>query len=386
MIEHTGTWFVRRRQRRLDRVARRTFDRLLADPASYRSAPSTLVVGAYSALVLLLAVGAVAGLAWATTRASGIGWFFVGLGWACLIAVRPRGFGLDEDVVRLGRADYPGIHALVGEMARAVGIRPPDVIGVNLDFNAYVAPVGWRGRNALVLGMPFMTLGSWPERLGTIGHELGHLRGGDAVRLRLIGSASLILSGVHYLVAPAAGVEDPWAHGGMAYESTESGVFDDLGRWVQTVLALPFLGLLRLHERLDLASSQHLEYLADRRSAEVVGSASMVNALLGDPEGIRTVTAAAARRDEDPFAVLRDRPALSSDQAAARLHLLEKESARADDTHPLDHLRIKLVQASALPPSPTMPGEEACLRAEAELARLRDRFRREFTDLLVHDL
>lgn len=238
----------------------------------------------------------------------------------------------------------------------------------------------------MVLGLPLMSLGSWHERLGTIGHELGHLRGRDTVRSRVIGAAGFILGGVHYLVAPAEGHEDPRAHGGFAYESTGSGVFDDVARLVLTLLALPFFGLLRVLERLNLASRQHQEYLADRRSAEVVGSAGLVAAQLWDLDGIRTATAAAARRGEDPFAVLLARPELTGAQAAARLLVLEQEKARADDTHPLDHLRVKLLKAAALPPSSAMPGETACLRAEAELARLRDAYRRELTDQLVFDL
>ena len=133
-------------------------------------------------------------MVWATTRASGFGWFLVALGWACLIVVRPRGFRLRPDVLLLAPADYPGLHALVREMAEAVEVRPPDVLGVDLSLNAFVAPIGWRGQNAMVLGLPFISLGSWHERLGAVGHELGHLRGGDTLRLRLVAWAGWILS------------------------------------------------------------------------------------------------------------------------------------------------------------------------------------------------
>ena len=376
-----------RAQRKRDRVAMRTFEKLRANPSSYRSAPSTWGAAVFSACVLLGAAAAVAALAWATIRADGaVEWFLVALGWAVVLVVRPRRHRLPDDVRVLRRADHPGIWELVDEMARAVGVEPPDVVAVDLAFNAYVTPIGWGRRDALVLGLPLMSLGTWHERAGTIGHELGHLRGRDTLRLRLVAAADRILNGAEYLVAPDAGFEDRWARGSMADESSGNGFFDDLARWVQALLALPFQGLSRVLDRLDLASSQHLEYLADRRSAEVVGSEALAQALLRDLEGIRTATAAAARRDQDPFAALLARPALSSAQQEEHLRLLEAESARADDTHPLDHLRVKLVRAAALLPSPVMPVEATCRRAESELVELREVHRKAFADELVYDL
>lgn len=375
-----------RRQRRRDLAAQRAFDKLLANPASYPRSPATSTAVVFAVVVICAALAAVALLVWATTRASGVGWFLVVLGWACVIVVRPRAGRLERDVQVLDPADFPGIHGLVAEMARAVGVRPPEVIGVDVALNAYVAPIGWTRRNAMVLGLPLMSLGTWDERLGVIGHELGHLRGRDTPRIRVIGAAGFILSGVHYLVAPAEGYEDPWAHGGFAYESTGSGFFDDLARWVQTMLALPFIGLLRILDRLDLSSGQHREYLADRRSAEVVGSSAMVDSQLRDLAGLWTAAAAAARRGEDPFAFLESRPALDPSQSAARLLVLEQERARVNDTHPPGHLRIKLLQAAGFPPSAATSDEPTRLSADAELSRLRDRHRRELVDQLVYDL
>lgn len=50
----SGGWFARRHQAYVDRAAQRVHDRLLADPASFRTAPSTL--GALLLSVLVIAV------------------------------------------------------------------------------------------------------------------------------------------------------------------------------------------------------------------------------------------------------------------------------------------------------------------------------------------
>ena len=373
-----------RAQRRRDRTAHLTYERLLQDQASYRSAPSTRAAVLVAAGVIVAALVALAALVWASMNAHGVvQWFLVGLGWACVIVARPRAHRLPGDVIVLDAASYPGLHQLVREMAPAVGVRAPAVLGVNLDFNAYVVQLGWRGRNAMVLGLPLMTLGTWPERLGTIGHELGHLRGRDTFRGHLVASAGRILGGVLYLIAPNSS-RHVWAQGISWAGSGASGALSGLTNVFQAIAALPFVAVITLLERVQLSSGQHREYLADRRSAEVVGSDAMAHGFLYHFDGLETAARSAARRGEDPFEVLLLQPPLTRAGADVRLRELENESARADATHPLDHLRIKLIQASGLPPSPAMPGESTWARAEEELARLREERRKRFGKELIY--
>ncbi len=373
------------RQRWTDRAAQRMFERLLAQPAAYTSTPST-VVATCLAMVVVGGYLAILGLlVWATLNATGFVWVIVALGWACVIVSRPRPFRLPPDVLVLQPEEFPGLHALTAEIARGVGVTSPRVLGVELSFNAYVAPLGLiTNKDAMVLGLPMMSLGSWSERIGVVGHELGHLRGRDTTRSRLIGAAYEILDGIHYVLAPEPGQRNRWAPGGVARESYGAGFFEDLTRWVQGLLALPFFAATLLLVRVTLASDQHREYLADRRAAEVVGSHAVAASLLWDIEGIRTAAAAAARRQENPFEALLGRKSMTSEQAAARLATLERKVHRSDSTHPPDHLRIKLVSAGALPASSTMPVENITLAAEAELHTLRERYQREFRDRLIH--
>jgi heat shock protein HtpX len=351
------------------------FDSLLARPSSYRRAPSTRAATALAFAVLVAAVGFVAFLVWATAHVSGpVAIGLVALGWASVLVMRPRRRRLSRDAVVLDPTTFPGIHALLASVGTAVGVTAPAIVAVNLDFNAYVTRIGRiRGSDAIVLGLPMMSLGSWHERIGVLGHELGHLRGRDTARGRLIGSAASVLARARYLVAPSR----DWVTGQSPSVATTA---------IQGALGLPFLGLALALDRLAVSDGQHREYLADRRATEVVGSDAVVGFLLRDLEGISTATASAARRGEDPFDSLLARPCLTSAERGARLAALEREVHRADATHPPDHLRVKLARASALPPSTAMPGERACLRAEAELVDLRAAKSAEFSTLLRHDL
>jgi Zn-dependent protease with chaperone function len=375
------TRYQRVRQRWADRAAQRMFDRLRADPASFRSAPST-VAATFVAVLILAATGVLlAVLVWGTWHASGMGWVLVVLGWLVVLALRPRPHWLPRSAVVLEEAAYPGLHALVREMSRAVGVRAPGILAVDVDLNAYVTSIGIRGRSAMVLGLPILSLLGWPARLGVIGHELGHLRGRDTARGRIEAAAASVVGGMHYLLSP--GEEELYTSWDPEPELETAGGFAAVvARGVQAVLAAPFLLLAVLLDRLSMSSRQHREYLADRRAAEVVGSDALVEFLVLDLDGLWTTTTAAARRGENPFDHLLARPTPSPSYRASRLALLSREKHRADATHPPDDLRIRLLESEPRPPSPSMPTSATCTRAEQELVGLRAAATKEFSQAL----
>jgi heat shock protein HtpX len=378
-----GTWFERSRQRWVDRAAQRMFGRLAANPASYRSAPSTVAATALAILILAAVAGALALLVWVTLHASGPEWVVVVLGWLAVIVVRPRIPRLPREAVVLDDADYPGLHSLIRQMASAVGVLPPRIVAVDLDFNAYVMPVGIRGRPAMVLGLPSMTLLSWHARLGVIGHELGHLRGLDTGRGRIIGAARGSLAGLHHLLAPSddnLNMADHSEHPGL---DPGGGFAVVVTQCIQTVVAAPFLLLMVLLDRLSLSARQHQEYLADRRAAEVVGSEGVAENLYLDVDAVAAAAAGATRRGEDPFEHLGSKAALTSTRRAARLRELAAAPRRADATHPPNDLRIRLLLADPRPPSPAGPTEIDCARAEQELVLLRAAMSKRFGDDLM---
>lgn len=375
--------YERLRQRWVDRAALRTFERLLAQPSSFDSSPSDRAALALSGLVLVLAVAYLIFLTWAALHARGVvGWFFVTLGWAVAFAARPRHGRLPSGVTRLRREDYPALHEVVDRMSAAVGVRPPQVLGVYVGFNAYVTSIGppFAGGNAMVIGLPLFSLGGWSGRLGVLGHELGHLRGRDTVRRRVLASAAAVVDGLRYLLSPSQGLaiaRSRYPNGATLLYPLAAGI----ANLVQSALVAPLHLLALLMQRLELSAFQHREYLADRRAAEVVGADALIEFLLLNYRGLATTAGAAARRGQDPFEVLLGRPPMTPVERKHRLAQLESMTHPADATHPPDHLRIRLLQVGALRPGPNMPDAAVLAAAETELTRLRREHRRALVEL-----
>ncbi|MBO9522965.1 MAG: M48 family metalloprotease [Nocardioidaceae bacterium] len=377
------TWYGRLRQRWVDRAVQRMYERLRGDPGSFRTSPSTRAAVALAVVVIAVALGFVGFLVWATLHAhTSVEWGLVALGWAVVVLARPRVVRLPDDATVLGREEYPALHRVVEEMSEAVGAKAPAVLAVDLDFNAYVTSVGrpLRRRSAMVLGLPMMSLPSWSVRLGVIGHEAGHLRGRDTVRNRLFGTADSVLGTARQLLTPGDDLdaEESWYGDSDAAAARAAA---PMVRVILGVLAAPFHAVALLLDRLTVNEGQHREYLADRRSAQVVGSAASVGFLLEADEGLATVVGAAARRGEDPFGVLLDRPPMTAEQRSRRLGALAAERIRADSSHPPTHLRVRLVDEARLVPGSGMPDGATLAAAEAELVRLRGERRRELADL-----
>jgi Zn-dependent protease with chaperone function len=135
-------------------------------------------------------------------------------------------------------------------------------------------------------------------------------------------------------------------------------------------------------ELLETSARQRSEYLADRRAARLVGSAAMASALCWDLVGVQAATSAVARRGEDAYAALLARPDPTPAQVAARAAQAPVRGHRVDGTHPPDALRIRLIERHPVLPSVDFPGEELVAAAEAELAQLRARTRKEFHETL----
>lgn len=345
-------------------------DRLLDSPESFRATPSTHGLTAFSVLVLVVASALVAGLAWLTLRAEGfVAWALVGTGWLVVLACLGRPSRVPDEGVTLQREQFPWLHQLVDEAAQAVGVRSPDVLGVDLDFNAHVASVGLRGRRLLVLGLPLWALETPDERLGTLCHELGHFRGGDTARSRLATTAGSVVARLHWLVHPGQdlwiGQRDTWTD---PDDDELVGTLKPVATALQGILAMPLALVLLVMSRLEARSRQHSEYLADRRAAAVSGTGALVSSLRLDMVGIHTAVRSAVLRGEEPFGFLSSRQA----SAGVRHRVSATNTAhRADASHPPDHLRIGLLEnvpvaATRKPASGIVDGAEREMRVLGE--------------------
>ncbi len=78
----------------------------------------------------------------------------------------------------LRRSDAPGLFEEVAEVARRLGVRPPEE--VRLAFLPCCGVVAWRRSRALLLGLPLLQVLSMAELRAVLAHELAHLARGDA--------------------------------------------------------------------------------------------------------------------------------------------------------------------------------------------------------------
>lgn len=360
-------WLARRRQQHIDRAAQAMHDRLAASPESFRQAPSTIGITVLAVSVLVVAGGAVAAMVWVTGHAEGfVAWIVVGVGWLFLAgSLLKRPPRLPEDTIVLDEAEHPHLHQFVRDVAAAVGARPPRMIAIDTDFNAYVTRVGFRRRTAMVIGLPCWAAFSDDERLGLVGHELGHLRAGDTTRGQVTFAGIGLLARWHWMLYPG--------------HVPGSDVLVGLATQIQRLLALPLGLLLVFAVRLESRSRQHGEYLADRRAAGVAGRSAVVSSMRLDRKGLHTAVRAAVIRGEDPFEFL-DR--WRSERQGRREAMYVDEVHRADASHPPDHLRVSLLERTPEPSQRPVGLRDALHGADRELVALRPTLVRRFSDEL----
>ena len=80
----------------------------------------------------------------------------------------------------LRRLDAPRLFDEVADVARRLGVRPPEEI--RLAFLPCCGVVAWRRSRALLLGMPLLHVLTVAELRAILAHELAHLARGDATR------------------------------------------------------------------------------------------------------------------------------------------------------------------------------------------------------------
>ena len=119
------------------------------------------------------------------------------------VVLRPRVGRLDADLEVLDPRRAPELHALVAEVAAAVGAPVPQVIGVDGSFNAYSTSVGLRRQRVLCLGLPLWGALDGAQRVALIGHELAHFVNGDVRRLLVTQPALTMLGNAADLFRPS---------------------------------------------------------------------------------------------------------------------------------------------------------------------------------------
>jgi len=391
-------WMRARLQENVDRAALRMHDRLAGTTGFEVSAPRASAAMLFSVALHGLALAAIVGMGWSTAHATGgVAWVLVVVGWLVVLAVLiPQRPGLPDDVTLLDPSDAPYVHQLVAELARAVGAPLPARLGVDPSFNAYVSEVGWRGETVLVIGLPLWAASTWEERLGVVGHELGHLRGRDTARGRLLSATSSALQrNVRLLLDP--GADSPFAAVRDADEVEFVGGFEEhVARALLRLFAVPPFLVLLAFERLRADDQQYREYLSDRRAALATGASGLASSLSIDVKGLHTIAVAAVHRGDSPFAALEERAGRRTStitppseppvpaQAPGLAGVLASEQAhRWDATHPPTPLRIDLLSRMGSQSGTALPSAHLCASAQGEVKALQQRLTRQVSDDLL---
>jgi Zn-dependent protease with chaperone function len=173
----------------------------------------------------------------------------LGIATALAWALRPRGLFARrrERPEPLSPEQHPELHALVGRLARRMGVAPPDELQLGPRLNASFGALreGLRRRRILALGVPLFAALDEAELTAVVAHELGHERGGD--------------------VALGA-----WAHRTRAALARTLEGLEGSAFW----LDLPFRAYGWLFLRVSAAVSRAQELAADAGAAEVAGRAA----------------------------------------------------------------------------------------------------------------
>ena len=262
------------------------------------------------------------------------------------VLMRPRPVELPEEAEDVEPDRAPRLHALVSEVAGAIGAPAPRRLRVDHDYNAYWTLAGWRRERVLTLGLPLLTALDPAERVALVAHELGHGRNGDARRGLVVGTALHSLVGLLEALVPDHG-ESGWGPIGALVDG------------VLWLLTRPVVALLYLEYTLLMRDSQRAESLADELAARAAGTgaaAGLLEKLLLEPVWYGLVRTAAVRResDGDLFEALREAVAgVPERERERRRRVARLEDMRLDISHPPTYARLDLLHARP-PRSPSV--------------------------------
>lgn len=256
-----------------------------------------------------------------------VGAFLLLLAWI----TRPRiRIHAGADTILADTASAPELVALVGEVCRLAGARPPAEIRFDQDFNAYVAPLGLH-RRQLVLGAPLWAALGPQERVALLGHEVGHLAHGDLLSGQYVGGAHDTLLAWVELLKP-----DSWdtlvAHVGFAPP-----------RWLVG-------GYLQLFELANATSRRRQELYADLTGVLAGGTAAAValHEITMVTEALDVVANRAAMDPARPplgEVVAARAASFDAVQRAAARHASAGDRRRTDASHPPTVDRLRLVES-----------------------------------------
>jgi hypothetical protein len=229
-----------------ERVATGLYDEITTTTLPERGRGAALVAYALAMIGRLVTLGCVLVAAWVAVLSDGAASVLAVIVLICLVDVAWRWFGryAPGDGELIDPAAAPDLFELVDEVTGSLGLRPVWRIVLGTRFDASIAEIGLRRRHVLYLGHPLWDLLDPGERIALLGHELGHVVNGDALR--------------------GLGTDCPLRR---------------LYRRLPARLSRLLLGLILIQERVFARACQRAEYRADQVAVRVAGRGPVLSLL-----------------------------------------------------------------------------------------------------------
>jgi len=257
-------------------------------------------------------------------------------------------------MLEITRRDAPGMFALIGVLAKRIGVPRPQQVFVNIDANAMVMPTKGlrslaRGELQLCIGLPLLASMSGRQVTGVLAHEFGHFTQRSAM------FCSYIVNSINAWLANRAYERDSlelW----MQRRMNDSmpfvvAVLFWLAQGMIWIVRQVFTGLFQFNVRMTRYMSRQMEYDADRYESRIGGSETFRDTSVE----LRAMSYACGKAHNVNRDALEEGQLLDNFPAAALTlrqrftdadrEILEKDLLREQvthfDTHPPDADRIR---------------------------------------------
>ena len=238
----------------------------------------------------------------------------------------------DELAIPIERFEAPGLFGMVDDLARRMGINPPDAVLLGPDMSFWTANATFKtlaepvSGNVLHVSLPAMALLSKPQLEAVLAHEMAHFRNRDMdVSSRLAPAFDRIVASIRALEHESAGVGRIAAWPGNLW-------LDFAARSMSSVVG----------ERRRASETR-----ADATAAETVGAEQVAAALIAHAaihivefEWAASVRKSVEEREGDALAALPDLGRTAFAEATAR-DVIEWTLADFDPDHPVLLARLR---------------------------------------------
>jgi Zn-dependent protease with chaperone function len=269
------------------------------------------------------------------------------LAFGLVFLFKPRSHRLDADAEVVHPDQAPGLFALLGQIADAIGAQPVHAVVVDTEPNIWFARIGWRFRPVIGIGLPLWGGLQPQERVAILAHELGHGKNGDARHGWVVGAARSILYELQETFSEQP--LDRYREDLSYWHNPDATPMSVLTKVINATVGGVVRGYAWLLDKVDLRSSQRAEYLADRKAGEIAGSeaaaVALERTLLTDTAYRAMERALRFEREVEPLlAIRRAVTEVPRREIERKLRVSRLRETRTDATHPPTYLRTKLLR------------------------------------------